>query len=129
MPIEPHSLKESSEFMNLLLDNINSAVLIADEKFRIHQFNKGFLNLFDRATDRLDDHSFGQVTGCVNAVQENKSCGETSKCRFYATLLELYPQSVADMVDGVFKRFKSLRGDVTPNDDMSLLAIEFANRM
>jgi phosphoserine phosphatase RsbU/P len=35
---ELKKLKESNEFLNLLLDNINSAVLIADENLRIHQF-------------------------------------------------------------------------------------------
>ena len=50
-------LRESNEFLNLLLDNINSAVLIADENMKIHQFNKSFLSLFDRATDQLVDAS------------------------------------------------------------------------
>ena len=36
MPPELHNLKESNEFLNLLLDNINSAVLIADENLQIH---------------------------------------------------------------------------------------------
>lgn len=75
-------LRESNEFLNLLLDNINSAVLIADENMQIHQFNDSFLNLFDRATDELVDSSFGQIAGCVNAVAENRSCGETSQCQF-----------------------------------------------
>lgn len=91
-------LRESNEFLNLLLDNINSAVLIADENMKIHQFNKSFLSLFDRATDQLVDSSFGQIAGCVNAVAENRSCGETSQCQFCSirrsllqTLLEAAP--------------------------------------
>ena len=73
-------LKESNEFLNLLLDNINSAVLIADENFQIHQFNESFLNLFDNAAECILEKGFGNVTGCVNAVLENKPCGETSQC-------------------------------------------------
>ena len=46
---ELKDLKESNEFLNLLLDNINSAILIADEKLQIHHFNDSFLNLFDHA--------------------------------------------------------------------------------
>jgi len=38
MGTELQDLKESNEFLNLLLDNINSAVLIADENLKIHQF-------------------------------------------------------------------------------------------
>ena len=82
MPIALDDLKESNEFLNLIFENINSAILIADENMRVHQFNKSFLSLFDHAADRIIESSFGQVSGCVNAVKENKSCGGTSQCRF-----------------------------------------------
>ena len=80
MLTELQDLKESNEFLNLLLDNINSAVLIADENLQIHQFNDSFLNLFDKAEEVTLDSVFGETTGCVNAVLENKPCGETSHC-------------------------------------------------
>jgi sigma-B regulation protein RsbU (phosphoserine phosphatase) len=83
-PPDLDALKESAEFLNLLLDNITSAVLIVDEDLRIHQFNRSFLSLFDRAADQLAGASFGRISGCVNAVRENKSCGATSQCRFCA---------------------------------------------
>jgi sigma-B regulation protein RsbU (phosphoserine phosphatase) len=82
MPNELHNLKASNEFLNLLLDNIDAAVLIVDEKLRIHQFNRSFLDLFDRAADQLTLASFGQISGCVNAVRENQPCGSTSQCQF-----------------------------------------------
>ncbi|MBI5591989.1 MAG: SpoIIE family protein phosphatase [Deltaproteobacteria bacterium] len=98
MPIELDNLKESNEFLNLILENIDSAILIADENMRIHQFNKSFLSLFDRAADRVLESSFGLVSGCVNAVKENKPCGGTSMCQFCVlrktllqTLVEDYP--------------------------------------
>jgi len=74
------NLRESNDFLNLLLDNINSAVLVSDENLQIHQFNDAFLNLFDSAQKSETDRSFGRVTGCVNSVRENKRCGETSQC-------------------------------------------------
>ena len=77
---ELKDLKESNEFLNLLLDNINSAILIADENLQIHHFNNSFINLFDHAADSFFAKSFGEATGCVNAVTENKPCGETSHC-------------------------------------------------
>ena len=80
MLTELQDLKESNEFLNLLLDNINSAVLIADENLQIHQFNDSFLNLFDKAEEVTLDSVFGETTGCVNAILENKPCGETSHC-------------------------------------------------
>ncbi len=77
---ELQNLKESNEFLNLLLDNINSAVLIADENLQVHQFNNSFLNLFDSAAEAIAETSFGEAIGCVNAIIENKTCGATSQC-------------------------------------------------
>ena len=77
---ELKNLKESNEFLNLLLDNINSAVIIADENLQIHQFNDSFLDLFDKATESVLDATFGETVGCVNAIIENKPCGATSHC-------------------------------------------------
>ena len=77
---ELEDLKESNEFLNLLLDNINSAVLIADENLQIHQFNNSFLSLFDSAAESVLEASFGETAGCVNAITENKACGQTSHC-------------------------------------------------
>ena len=82
MPIEFQNLKASSAFLNLLLDNIEAAVLIVDETLQIHQFNRSFLDLFDRAADQLTLSSFGQIAGCVNALRENLPCGATSQCQF-----------------------------------------------
>jgi sigma-B regulation protein RsbU (phosphoserine phosphatase) len=80
MPTELQNLKESNEFLNLLLDNMDSAVLVADEKLKIHQFNKSFLDLFDNAAESILETGFGEIAGCVNAVRENKACGQTSQC-------------------------------------------------
>jgi sigma-B regulation protein RsbU (phosphoserine phosphatase) len=77
---ELKDLKESNEFLNLLLDNMNSAILIADENLQIHHFNNSFLNLFDHAADSYLGKGFGEATGCVHAVIENQPCGETSRC-------------------------------------------------
>jgi phosphoserine phosphatase RsbU/P len=80
MTINLQDLRESNEFLNYILDNMGAAVLIADESFRIHQFNDSFLNLFDSAAAAPTIRTFGEVSGCVNAVREGKSCGETSAC-------------------------------------------------
>ena len=80
--MEPYldDLRESTEFLNLLLSNINSAVLVVDEKLQIHQFNDFFVELFDSALDTYVEKSFGNAAGCVNAVVEKKPCGQTSQC-------------------------------------------------
>jgi len=75
------NLHESNEFLNILLANINSAVLVVDENLQIHQFNDFFVELFDSSLDTFVEKSFGQVTGCVNAIVEKKPCGQTSQCK------------------------------------------------
>jgi phosphoserine phosphatase RsbU/P len=90
-------LKDSNEFLNLLLKNINAAVLVVDKKFHIYQFNDFFLNLFDSSLDSFVEKSFGQITGCVNAVIENKPCGETSQCKsciFRRSLLQTLVEKI-----------------------------------
>ena len=73
-------LRESNAFLNLLLDNINSAVLIADENLQIYQFNNFFLKLFSPSDEQVAEQSFGNITGCINSVSENRPCGKTSMC-------------------------------------------------
>jgi len=80
MTINLQDLRESNEFLNFILDNMGAAVLIADESFRIHQFNDSFLNLFDSAAVVPTIKTFGEVSGCVNAVRENMPRGETLAC-------------------------------------------------
>lgn len=73
-------LRESNEFLNILLDNMNSAVLIADENLQIHHFNDKFLQLFEKSKDHVLIKRFGKATGCIYCVEERKACGETSQC-------------------------------------------------
>ena len=76
-----NDLRESNEFLNLLLENMNTAVLVVDENYKISQFNKAFLNLFDMAAGNPEGSAFGDLSGCVHAVKEDKPCGETSHCK------------------------------------------------
>jgi phosphoserine phosphatase RsbU/P len=73
-------LKEANNFLNMLLDNINVAVLIADENLRIYRFNDSFLNLFDEPLEKVAGEALGQAIGCIHTIDENKPCGETSFC-------------------------------------------------
>ncbi|MBW2070904.1 MAG: SpoIIE family protein phosphatase [Deltaproteobacteria bacterium] len=70
----------SNEFLNLLLDNINVAVLIADENLRIYHVNNSFVQLFGTGQEQILERRFGGVTGCKYRVEEGRDCGETSYC-------------------------------------------------
>ena len=80
MEIKLEDLKESNEFLNLLLDTINSAVLIADVNLKIYKFNDCFLTLFEDSPKAVAGNGFGRAMGCIHTVDENKACGETSHC-------------------------------------------------
>jgi sigma-B regulation protein RsbU (phosphoserine phosphatase) len=74
------SLRESQEFLTLLLDNINMGVLIADDDLHIRHFNRTCLQLFGRPQEMLPMTGIGGLMGCKYHVEEGKSCGETSHC-------------------------------------------------
>lgn len=84
MEIDIKELKDSNLFLNILMQNIDTAVFIADENLNIHQFNDSFLTLFTQSglTSNLVDTTFGAASGCINAVKENLPCGKTSVCQF-----------------------------------------------
>jgi len=74
---------------------------------QIHQFNKSFLSLFDRSTDGVFGLSFGQVSGCVNAVMENRACGKTSQCQF-CTLKKTLLQTLLEDIPVDRKRLERI---------------------
>lgn len=80
MAIELNSLKESNRFLNLLMDNMTSAVFLADENMRVQQFNDSFSKLLSKSERELVNQLCGNALGCAFAVEENKSCGNTSNC-------------------------------------------------
>lgn len=73
-------LHESNDFLNLLLDNITAAVLIADEDGRIHRFNRSFLDLFDSPQRDPSETRFGEAMRCRYQGEEARPCGETTHC-------------------------------------------------
>lgn len=48
MTIELSSLKESNEFLALLIDNITSAIFLVDKGIRVRQFNDSFKKLLSK---------------------------------------------------------------------------------
>ena len=53
MAIELNSLKESNRFLNLLMDNMTSAVFLVDENMRVQQFNDSFSKLLSKSEREL----------------------------------------------------------------------------
>ncbi|MEW5735753.1 MAG: SpoIIE family protein phosphatase [Thermodesulfobacteriota bacterium] len=80
MELSFEDLRESNEFLRAVLDNLDVAVLLADENFCIQQFNDNFLKLFRTPAADLCGKRFGGATGCAHAIMENRPCGQTAQC-------------------------------------------------
>jgi signal transduction histidine kinase len=80
MSINLKNLKESNEFLNILFDNITSALFILDKNARVENMNESFSLLFQKRQETIVGNLCGNALGCQFAVEENALCGETSHC-------------------------------------------------
>lgn len=74
-------LKSSSDFLNLVLNNINSCVLLLDKDMRLQAFNDATTAIFLR--NKEEDIQYvrcGEAIGCAYQVEEMKDCGQTPHC-------------------------------------------------
>lgn len=80
MGISLDDLKESNEFLNILLNNIVSAIFIVDKNVNIQNVNNSFKVLFQKKEDKILGELCGNAIGCVYAISENSDCGTTTNC-------------------------------------------------
>lgn len=80
MSINLKNLKESNEFLNILFDNITSALFILDKNAEVQNINDSFTVLFQKREEKILGKRCGNALGCKFAFEENKLCGETSHC-------------------------------------------------
>lgn len=80
MNINLNNLKESNEFLNILFDNITSALFIVDKNVEIKNVNNSFSILFQKREEQILGKLCGNALGCIFAVEENSDCGDTSHC-------------------------------------------------
>ncbi|WP_372756135.1 ATP-binding protein [Labilibaculum sp.] len=81
MVLQLQNLKESNEFLNILFENITSALFILDKDARIKNMNESFSHLFKKGENQVVGNLCGNVIGCEFAVEANSLCGETSYCK------------------------------------------------
>jgi len=74
-------LKGSTSFLNLVINNINSCVLLLNQKMELQAFNDATRTIF---SNKPDEHMLykrcGEAIGCAYQIEEAKNCGETSRC-------------------------------------------------
>lgn len=73
-------LKESNEFLNNLLGDMLSAVLVLDMNACVKSYNDSFLSMFPGPENKIQGQPFGNALGCMYAVEEGETCGATSNC-------------------------------------------------
>ncbi len=74
-------LTHSSDFLNIVLNNINSCVLLLDKNMILKAFNDSLKTIFTNKKDEnLQYRKCGEAIGCAYQIQEAKDCGKTSKC-------------------------------------------------
>lgn len=75
-------LRGSSEFLNLVLDNISSCILLLDKNMRLHAFNDSLKTIF---SNKKDEHLLymkcGDAIGCASQVDEKSNCGKSEQCK------------------------------------------------
>ncbi|NOU61632.1 sensor histidine kinase [Marinifilum caeruleilacunae] len=97
MALQLDNLKESNEFLNILFDNITSALFIVDQSAKIENVNDSFSILFQKREDQVMGELCGNALGCVFAVEEEKDCGTTSfcsKCKLRKDILKTMSEKV-----------------------------------
>ena len=97
MKINIRDLRESNEFLNILLDNVNSAIFLIDPNIRLTSVNEAFTSVFQNESSNILGELCGNALGCSFTVDEGKNCGETSNCNiceFRKSLLSAFMQNI-----------------------------------
>ncbi|MGM0508874.1 MAG: ATP-binding protein [Fusobacteriota bacterium] len=80
MDIRVNNLKDSNEFLNILLENINSAVFVVDKDIKIYSVNNSCKIMFNKPAEKMLDELCGNAIGCGYVANTGKNCGETEHC-------------------------------------------------
>ncbi len=107
-------LSESSEFLNLILNNINSCIMLLDKDLKLRAYNDPLLSIFsNKKNENLLYRKCGEVIGCAYQIEEQKLCGNTSMCRtcdLRISALTSYANNEAIFKEKITKPFFNFEG-------------------
>ena len=87
-------LRNSKEFLNVLLNRISNGVLLLNKNMELCAFNDPIKSMFiNKKDEELLYVRCGEAIGCAYTVDEMSKCGETSNCNnceLRVTALESY---------------------------------------
>ncbi|OFX51411.1 MAG: hypothetical protein A2046_04410 [Bacteroidetes bacterium GWA2_30_7] len=74
-------LSKSSEFLNLVLNNITSCILLLNKQMELQAYNNCLTTIFSNSENEEKLYQkCGNAIGCAYLIEENKDCGETTFC-------------------------------------------------
>ena len=76
-----NELRESSDFLDILLDSISSAIFILDPDLRVRNFNDAFSKLFRKTEERILGQLGGNAISCEYTENDTRQCGTASHCK------------------------------------------------
>ncbi|MBN2546009.1 MAG: PAS domain-containing sensor histidine kinase, partial [Spirochaetes bacterium] len=76
-----HKLKQSNDFLNTILDNINSAIFILNSDFTIYDINNACKILLKKTSEDLKGKLLGNAINCIHALKNDGECGKNPECR------------------------------------------------
>jgi len=108
-------LRGSSEFLNLVLNNITCCVMLLDKDIRLRAFNDVLKTIFSNKKDEnLLYRRCGEAIGCAYQIEEQKDCGDTSRCmecELRLSALQSYVSNEVVFRDKVQKPFFDYAGN------------------
>jgi sigma-B regulation protein RsbU (phosphoserine phosphatase) len=102
-------LSHSSEFLNIVLNNINECVLLLNQDMELQAYNDALKTIFsNRADEDLMYVRCGEAIGCAYTIEELKDCGTTSHCEtceLRIAALESYVKNKNIYKDHIYRPF------------------------
>lgn len=107
-------LSSSSDFLNIVLNNITSCVLLLDRNMELQAYNDALKTIF---SNRRDEHlqyvRCGEAIGCAYQIDEQTNCGKTTRCHdceLRIAALTSYLEGVVVYKEHIVKPFFDFRG-------------------
>ncbi len=120
-------LSGSSKFLNIVLDNINSCVLLLDKNMELVAFNNSLKTIFSNNKDEdLLYWKCGEAIGCAYQIEEKKECGTTSmcsSCELRLAAMESYLDDIAVYKEHIQRPYFNYEGDKIDKD------LQFSTRL
>ncbi len=74
------TLQESKEFLNSVINHVNSLIFVVDQNLKIKRVNNAFEMSAYRKEKKIYEEYFGNVIDCSNTVIQKQDCGSTAHC-------------------------------------------------